>query len=114
MNILKGWRFHAFCMITLTFVARHDDNDFTESIAKETNMADGYIYGDAKSFDKLMKRIKKSPPEFRQIEIHSRTSTNSLLHYRRDCITWCIRFMRPKEKLVNPSDNAPSVIKINS
>ena len=35
----------------------------------ESNMVDGYIYGEAKSFDELMKRMKKLLQDFRQIVI---------------------------------------------
>ena len=35
----------------------------------ESNMVDGYIYGEAKSFDELMKRMEKLLQDFRQIVI---------------------------------------------
>lgn len=35
----------------------------------ESNMVDGYIYGEAKSFDELMKRMEKLLHDFRQIII---------------------------------------------
>ena len=36
----------------------------------ETNMVDGYIYGEAKSFEDLMKRMDELLQKFRQVIIH--------------------------------------------